>query len=242
MLRRYVLTLTGIPENRLKYELAVKIHGYLNHVISGEDASRFHAYGESRPYSMFLTRQKGKTLLVINTLNEQAACIPEALSRNETISIDGLRDPVIVQSIKKVQEETLETLEKGKNTDIITLHFFSPVTYRKNNRFCCRFDLSRISGNPLAKLKAYEGIDIPKANFYQWEDSVRFQAYHLRSYRYRVTKEGINSFLGRITLNLEDCPETLKTQFHLALRYARYTGAGSKTTLGMGGMDIVNAL
>lgn len=242
MLERYRFELTGIPANPFKYEWAVRIHGFLNHQISMDDAARFHAFGDSRPYSLYLSHQRdGKTYLILNILNDRALCLRDVLLNSRSIQINGLEKPVGILSMEQEEKRTMEELTANEVKNQFDLHFLSPATYRKDNRFSNWFDLSRLLGNPLAKIKAFEGITIPKDCFYQIDNNIEIHRYNLKSYNYHVTKGGINSFYGGISIRLHDCPELLLAQLNLVLRYAEFTGVGAKTTMGMGGFRIMEA-
>ena len=64
--------------------------------------------------------------------------------------------------------------------------------------------------------------------------------YNLRSTKYLLGDVKIPSFFGEIECYI-NAPQHIVNMVHMLAEFAEYSGVGIKTTLGMGGIDVIKS-
>lgn len=240
MITQAKLKLEKTPKAELGSALGAKIHGYLLNKIPEKTAEKLHSFGEIRPFSLAVnTKSKDYDVLIVNALNREACCLIEWILKIEEIELTGLPEAVQVLDKKEKEIKKLSELSEVLETEKIRLSFFSPTTYKVDNQYSNRFNLSRILMNPIKKLNAFEGSEIVGKDFHGVNENFKILSYRLGSRKYSIKKNGVPGFIGEVEGSLEGNPELIK-KINLILNYSQYAGIGAKTSMGMGGFSYKN--
>ncbi|MEG0680303.1 MAG: CRISPR system precrRNA processing endoribonuclease RAMP protein Cas6 [Eubacterium sp.] len=222
------------------FPLSVVVNGYLNRQLPEELSKKFHDGKTHRPYSMYFKyTMKEYDYLTVNTLNDEGGEIIRLLRKVKEIPVTNQSEGIVISGIESEKKITFENLRRLPMTDTFTLRFCSPTTYRKNNAFCCWFDLGRLIQMPIHKMKEFE--DYFEASLFQknnyLNEKIKIKSYNLRSWNYKIHESCINGLIGDIAIKVDLIKEEL-AELNLILRYAEFCGMGAKNSLGMGGMKI----
>ncbi|MGL4607985.1 MAG: CRISPR system precrRNA processing endoribonuclease RAMP protein Cas6 [Eubacteriaceae bacterium] len=240
MITQAKLKLEKTSKTELGSALGAKIHGYLLNKMPEKTAEKLHSFGEIRPFSLAVnTKMKDYDVLIVNALNSEACCLIDWILEIGQIELTGLPEAIQVLEKKEKKIKKLSELSEVVETEKIRLSFFSPTTYKVDNRYSDQFNLSRILMNPIKKVNAFEGGDIEAKDFYAINENFKIIAYHLRSRKYSIKKNRISGFIGEVEGTLEGSLELIK-KINLILNYSQYTGIGAKTSMGMGGFSYRN--
>ncbi|MDR2903425.1 MAG: CRISPR system precrRNA processing endoribonuclease RAMP protein Cas6 [Clostridiales bacterium] len=226
--------------SRLNCELAVKIHAWLMTHINADDSKKLHTSDEIRPFSLFIRVQEQNIVLRLSLLNDEVMPLLEATRKARAFEISGLEKSLpIIGRIEK-PAIALNQLRRPAPKEFAVI-LASPASYRHNGKESNLYALEPLLQTVAAKLRAFEGVDIPNEEVAELCDQVTYARYKLRTSEYKI-KPGIvrPSFEGELYLRPEGTP-VQREKMALLLRYAAYAGVGAKTALGMGGIILFDA-
>lgn len=236
MLIQTEFVIDKLDRKLLDSEPCVKIHGFLMKILLKEETDRLHKTGEVRPYSMYLTEENKYNVLHLQTLNEEAYHMVEALLLQKEISIYGMQNKIKIHSMETKSMTTLQKLQKRPIQEEFTITFITPATYKKENLYCNWYHLGRLLSSVVKKLNYYEGLDYDIKEIWGIEESVRLLDYKLESCCYKIMHKSLFGFKGKVHLKIIKTAD-IQT-LNMILNYASYSGVGAKTALGMGGVFI----
>ena len=222
--------------------MGAKIHGWLLTQVSAELSAKLHAFGEVRPFSLFVqTDYSACDWLVINILDDSAIALLDVLNQTETIVISGLKDSIRILGMAPVKTVDFEKLFEDNSYSEAALHFITPATYKLKNRYTNWFDLSRLIMGVIKKINTFEKIDLDRRSFYELDEQIEIKNYQLKSSPYLINGNFINGVMGSM-----QCRISGKTEKDRLLKgiinYSEYAGIGAKTAMGMGGFQRVASI
>ena len=220
---------------RLNCALAVKIHAWLMKQIGNECARKMHTPDELRPFSLFTRIQKSNIALRLSLLNEAAVPLLEALRTAQIIDISGLDGGIAVLDYIEKQAVASNQLRKPTPKEFRMI-LASPSSYKHNGQPSNLYSLPPLLNTVAAKLRKFEGVDIPNEEVLELCDLVTYSRYELHTADYLI-EIGVSrpSFEGELLLRPGGTSDQ-RDKFSFLLRYASYAGVGAKTALGMGGI------
>lgn len=221
------------------------IHGLIME-ITKENATYLHKE-ELKPFALHLRfdADSKTSYLHISTLNETAKdIIFSALDSKSTIY---LKQKQTEYNIKCIGEETTdfrdilnEQFLSEELNKKATINFLTPTTYKSNGDYLAFPQIKNIFINLYHKWVHFsKGADIyDKTLIDKICDFTKIYKYQMRSADYSVDSNGIISFKGTLTFK-SDIPMSIISIRNALLILGKYSGMGSKTSLGMGGVDVV---
>jgi hypothetical protein len=221
--------------SRLNCVLSVKIHAWLMSRVSAECSKRLHTSDEMRPFSLFTRIQQSGIALRLSILHETAAPLLDAARGARIIDVSGLDGGVAILDRIEKPAVTIDRLRKPAPKEFRMI-LASPASYKHNGRVSNIYALPPLLYTVAAKLRKFEGIDIPNEEVFELSDLVIYPRYVLRTTEYKIElKIARAGFEGELLLRPGGSQAQRDTLAFL-LRYAAYAGVGAKTALGMGGI------
>ena len=238
MITQAKIKLYKTPEVGLNTALGAKIHGWLLNTVSSAIGEKLHAFGEVRPYSLYVKSSNTDCdWLVLNILHESALELLEVMANAQYLTLSGIKDPIIVCGIQSVIEKSTKDILDDKFKVEFRLEFLTPATYKLNNQYSNWFDLSRLIMGSIKKLNAFENTMINARDFHGINESIDILNYQLKSAKYLINSNPIRSFVGDMKCQVKGKTET-EFQLRQILNYCQYSGIGAKTAMGMGGFHL----
>jgi hypothetical protein len=234
-MRQIDLVLQKRDLSQLNCELAVKTHAWLMAQVSPECAKSMHTSDELRPFSLFTRVQQSNIALRLSLLHEAAAPILESARSAHVINVSGLDGGIAVFDRIEKPLTSLDQLRKTAPKEFRVI-LASTASYKHNRKPTNLYSLPPLLYTVAAKLRMFEGVDIPNEEVFELCDIVTYSQYELRSAEYKIglgiTRPG---FEGELLLRPGGTADQ-RDKLALLLRYAAYAGIGAKTALGMGGV------
>ena len=221
-----------IPSN-----LAYRLYAWLLACLAGEEAEKFHA-----PETSCLNQYVCRDTWIVNLLGEHTAdTFGEILDNVAEIELD-----VCTLSLDKLSVETIPDAESllmlgQKHTQNLTrLSFKSPTSFKSGGRYMIypreELLLQSLVNRWNECFPEYTLSD--EEALAELQSGIHIVDYRLRTCRYRLKGVSIPAFVGDIALEAK-LPIVLRDIWNSLLCFAKYRGVGIKTTLGMGGAEIV---
>jgi len=231
----------------LDQKMGSVFHGFIMESIDTDYAAYLHVNGD-KPYSqyLYLDRKKKAYVWRISTLTEEAyEKIILKIKKHKYIYIKYKDITVKIHDVLEYETTDAEKLIDGiyLNTDKISknlkIKFMSPTSFRSKGYYENYPNAFLIYNSLIRKMNTFSD----KVRVGNEEVAAHLGAqtwmpeYSLRSVNYNVGKGKINSFIGRVCLNIKADDEIKKLAL-LLVKYGEYSGVGIKTSLGMGGITI----
>lgn len=220
----------------MQSELAVKIHGAAMKGISPLYAAKMHT-NEYHPFSIFTVETEEGMTVRISALCDEASTIPEALSKHPSIRIYTQQGAcnLPIQMQNNAAPLTAEQLAVHIPENGCRLHFASPAMIRIQSHPTARPDICAYFYSVICKYNAFENDNLDYAEFQDAFRAVQFGSYQLSSVSYQITGRTFPGMIGFCDLYFPR-HAAQNHLLRLCLGYASYSGLGSKTTQGMGGI------
>ena len=236
MLYQTELCLAPTDDPALQSELAVKIHGAAMQAIPTEYAAKMHT-NEYHPFSILTVCGAEGCTVRVSALCDEAGMIPRALAQQPSIRIyseGGARDlPVIMQNtVSPVSAAQLGERIGGAGCRLI---FASPAMIRIASRPSANPDICSYFYSVIRKYNAFEHGALDYAAFQEAFRAARIGSYQLASAEYRITGRTFPGMTGYCDIYFPRNPAQDRL-LRLCLGYAVYSGIGSRTAQGMGGI------
>jgi hypothetical protein len=219
-MRRLDLVLQKRDLSQLNCELSVKIHAWLMTHIDKECSDRLHTSEDIRPFSLFTSVQSENIAVRLSLLHEAAEPLLDALQKAYTIDISGIGGSLTI--LERILKPSLsaEQLRHLSTPDGFNIILVSPATYRHNRQASNLYSLPPLLYTAAAKMRLFEGIDIPNEEIFEICDRVTYTSYILRTAIYKI-KLGITrpGFEGTLSLR-PGGNEEQRDKLALLLRYA----------------------
>lgn len=217
-------------------ELAVKIHGAVMKAIPSAYAAKMHT-NDYHPFSIFTVQTAEGFTVRVSALCDEAGMIPESLAQQPSICIyteQGACD------LSVLMQNTAAPISAAEAASRIPEHgcrliFASPAMIRVHSRPTAKPDISTYFYSVIRKYNAFENKALDYAAFQEAFRMVRFGSYQLASSVYQITGRTFPGMTGFCDLYFPQDAEQNRL-LRLCIAYAMYSGIGSKTTQGMGGV------
>lgn len=245
MITQVKIQLSSQEKIRISSDFAYNIYGVWMDVLKPEYADYVH---ETHPMNQFLTVNRTNpdtALLTINLLTVQAAeyMLPvlkntrqyHLTKHNCTLSA---REPVIIIITEEELVNSYFTSPQYSNR--VTLQLMSPTTFKTNSHYAIFPTPELIIQSTVAKFNML-GLSVnveDELAVQQLMENTMITNYRLNSTRYYFKDTRIQSFVGSVTLCIHGS-EPMVRLFSMLMGALRYTGLGIKTSLGMGGVEII---
>lgn len=217
------------------------MHGAICKLIDPGYADGLHQQGY-HPYSQSLIKENGNIHWVVNTLDSEAEeYIIKPLMNAREIYIDH-NDLYVGFGEKSIEEITADELffkygmkQAPRKTEMI---FLTPTAFKSNGKYVNIPTIPLVFGSLIQKYDAYSGNSISDEGFVQEiNERVCILTYNLRSAAFPLEGITIPAFIGRISFYVKG-GGALPGMIRMLCEFARFSGIGIKTAIGMGAVDI----
>lgn len=248
------LSLALSPISDVKYNpsqvaaLGPMLQGFLMERVGGDYAATLHAM-VFNPYSQYCTMEdNGDILWTVSALNSEAVSrIIEPLSSIEAVALKAAGQSFDVKG-KKMKSMGIDRLLDALKSEGEAKHrikFASPTAFKSRGEYVILPNSRLIFQNLLMHYgQVYAGSnEVEEETLAYIADHSKVTAYNLRS-RYfahsRKEKTKIPAFAGELTLCISGS-QPMQGLASMLLRFGEYAGVGIKTSMGMGGMQLLQA-
>ena len=215
-----------------KYQLAYRLYSYL---LSRID----------RQYGDYLHRQEilavSQYLDIKNSIWNISFFDDEAYERFIPIINECRYD---LENCGTAAAESIETqlfepiVGMGTANNTIRIKFNSPTAFKSSGQYMNYPTAEHIIKSSVRKWRMCGDALMHDETLSYIADNIQITDYKLRSTLFRLKKAVIPAFMGEVTLNSQ-LDSTYNRVFNSIMNFAQYSGIGIKTTLGMGGMTII---
>ena len=242
MIVQYRFTLTEDSKRPLPSFWAYRLYAWLLMQIDDDYADMLHAPGE-KPISQYLywDRNRCRNIWTVNFLDEKVAS--RLKGKLDSLAEISLHTGTLNAHLDTICERTASQLimesrqqDKARRT---VIRFMTPTAFKSNGRYAI-FPQEKWLLQALIVKWNFTFPQMPMNDidaFGLLVQGLHITDYSLRTMRYPLKNVKIPGFLGSITVELS-LPAPMEEIWHLLLCFSSYTGAGIKTTLGMGGIKI----
>jgi len=245
MLRKREIVFSQSENKRLNINNGSLFHGFLMENLSSQMADYLHTQG-LRPFSQYLrfSREENRWIWTIGTLDEGIDREMERiLSENSMINLKNKDMLLEIDHIRSYptlsyKDLTRKVYSESGSRDV-TITFHTPCSFKISGNNVNLPEIGFIYNNLLNKWNSFakevsiddkDAIDHIIQNTYVSDFNIKGNSYSLESTR----KKG---FTGKIKLKLKG-PDPLVSLCNLVFSFAEYSGIGSSTALGMGGISV----
>ncbi len=236
MITQYKFKLAASTELILS-NLAYRLYAWLLDRLSSEEAEKFHAPETSR-----LNQYISRDIWTVNLLGETAAnAVGEILEKVSEIELDVFTLRLNKLSCETIQgAESLLLLGQKRTQNLTGLSFRSPTSFKSGGRYMI-YPREELLIQSLVNrwnecFPEYTLSD--EEALAELQSGIHIVDYRLRTCRYRLKGVSIPAFVGDISLEAR-LPIVLRDVWNSLLCFSEYRGVGIKTTLGMGGAEII---
>lgn len=236
MLYQTDLNLRMPPNPTMQSELAVKIHGAAMKAIPADYAAKMHA-NVYHPFSIFTMDTAESSIVRISALSDAARVIPQALTQQPSIRVYGAQGAYDLQvQMQNVSAPlTADMLADQIPKSGCRLRFVTPAMIRIQSYPSARPDICGYFYSVILKYNEFERGSLDYSAFQEAFRAVRFGSYQLSSAAYQITGRTFPGMTGYCDLYFPQNAAQNRL-LRLCLGYSSYSGIGSKTTQGMGGI------
>ena len=217
------------------------MHGVLSGLIPAGYAEKMHEQS-LHPYTQYIRQEKDGFYWVISTLDDECEkYILEPVNNAEEIYIEhndlliGLGERIV----SGISADDL-FLSYGMNDGSrkTTLVFLTPTAFKSSGQYVNMPSVPLIFQSLIRKYDSFSGNTILSDEFVQEiAGRVLISSYDLRSTVFPLEGITIPSFTGRITFYVKG-GGALPGMIRMLCEFARYSGVGIKTSMGMGAVDV----
>lgn len=233
MLHQLDLYIRSADLSSLYSSLAVKLHGYIMSKIDTRYAGYLHGL-DVNPFSLYLYDSGSEFIMRLSALNDEAAQILDKVEKTRSIVIYGLNSSLTVEYAKRANPISIADIGEAVKARGYQIRFVTPATYKTAGKYCNMPVLHKLFKPVINKINIYEHTGFNEESLEHLFSLVRIDAYRFDSASYRVGCTDIPSMTGYADISLHAEGDELAL-IRLLLGYAVYSGAGAKTSLGMGG-------
>jgi len=245
MLRKREIVFTEKENRSININYGSLFHGLLMESIDSADANRLHE-NSLRPFSQYLyySKELNRWVWVINTLSEEMDNIIYKFLNNQNqlklknkdllIDIDYVKE----YPIKSYSDLTNEVYSmEGKRN--ISLDFLTPCSFKISGNNVIYPEIKYFYNTILNRWNSFS--DVVSINDKEAIEHIinhtYIKAFNICSKSYSLESIFVKGFDGRMTFGVNG-PEPLVNLSNLMFRFAEYSGLGSRTALGMGGIRV----
>lgn len=244
MLTQLVLKLDLFEGKPLHHNQGSLFHGWLIDRLSSDQAELLHDRS-MKPFSQWVLRDKEKSIWVINTLNEQTRewlIDPLLKAKCGTISLKSSGQELSweVESLQDITyDQLVERFVLTNQRRITRVKFCTPTSFKVQGEYLNIPVIRNVFSSLVMRFDMYSdalkvGEELSPESFDQY---IHLKDYRLRSTRYHLESVKIPAFVGECDY-LQTGPQPMVNVITMLLQFARYSGIGMKTALGMGGIQV----
>ena len=233
---QYKLRLALPDGGQIPFFWAYRLYAWLLEQLPDEAAQLLHEH-ENRLISQYLSRNTW----VVNLFGETAALLEAALETTMQIDLHGDRFLVLERESHRIEGPEW-FLQRGREirAQKAELSFVSPASFKQAGRYAI-FPQERLilqsllmRWNEACPMYPLRDDDL----LAEMENGLHLVDYSLRTGRFRLKSTAIPCFYGKVILEAR-LPVVLQELWQALLCFAPYSGIGIKTTLGMGGVEVL---
>ena len=228
------------------FSLGPMLQSVLLEQVDGFYAQQLHASIQN-PYSQYCyVSDDGDLVWLISVLTDEAAkYLIEPASKIETFTLKNI-DGTFSVARRKIDSFGIDHLLsklQGDSDSSFRLRFVTPTSFKSKGHYVIMPDVHLIFQNLLMRYnQVYAGDnEIDSETLEYITEHVRITSYNLRSKYYPRTMakaDKIPDFTGSLTIHVTG-PQSLRGLVSMLLTFGEASGVGIKTSMGMGGMQLV---
>lgn len=220
------------------------LHGMLIEHLTDEWKQKMHDEN-ARPLSQWIEVKDGATFVWhVNILDDRVSQILEPCLTGKSVwECRHMKTQMEIASVKKEHADFYEYMtpffEAEEACRGMFLNFRTPATHKTRGNYAVFPSVDLIAGNLNRRICSIEpefALEDPEA-LEQVINYTRINRYKLNSARYELEGSGITGYMGYIELRFNG-PDPLRRLAGVLFGFARWSGVGIKTALGMGGCDV----
>ena len=245
MLSKLKMTLRSEKENSMSVNMASAMHGALMELIETEYAEYLHTES-MRPYSQYLSIENGEMVWTVSSLDDEAyEKIIKVLMDEELEDIyirkHDMKLKIGSKELTQLSSKDLSSsFYREDSSRFIKLRFVSPTAFKQKGRYTFYPDISCIYGSLMRRM------DLTDARNGMFDEDLLDELtsrseiirYDLKSVNYHLEGVKIPSFVGWITIKVNGA-QSLVNYVNMLMKFGEFSGAGIKTSLGMGALKIL---
>ena len=217
------------------------MHGVISEIVSNKYAEKMHL-DSLHPYSQFLFRENDRFYWRINALDDEARInIIDVLSGLDEIYIRH-NDCTICLEEKTISQISADNLfikyglnQPERKTEML---FISPTAFKSHGNYINIPSPQLILQSIVQKYDMFSGNALfSEELMHEVSDRVIISSYNLKSCFFPLEGIKIPAFTGKLTLYVKG-GGALPGIVRMLGEYAKYSGVGIKTALGMGAVTI----
>lgn len=235
-------------EERIKFAYGSLFHGWLMQILNTDYVEILHNQ-QLNPYSQYLYFDKVENCYIwkISTFTDEAReqiIEPLLKSNKKIIELTYNNLNFKIKSKELLEEKTYKEIadeaflsEEVKH--ILKLKFLTPTTYKSNGDYQLFPDIKALYTSIYNKWNTFSP-EISLADeevFKHLSEHSQIIKYNLKSIKYDIEGVKLASFIGEISVLIKG-PHELARISNMLFEFAKYSGIGAKTSLGMGGVEI----
>ena len=245
MLKRREIVFEQEENKKLNINNGSLFHGFLMENLSPNLTDYLHSQS-LRPFSQFLSYSKGDNKWVWNiaTLDKEVDIeIEKLFSNTNTIKIKKKDMVLKIDYIKSYPSLTYKDLTKDVYSEggsrNINVSFLTPCSFKISGNNVILPQVSYLYQNILNKWNAFaKEVSIDDRDAIQHINNYTYISdFNIRASNYSLESATKKGFIGKIQFRVRG-PEPLVNLCNLMFRFSEYSGIGSSTALGMGGVRI----
>lgn len=243
MIERFQLELKAPEGVRVQQSYAYRLYGWLMEQLPPELGDALHEQSEHPISHQLRCLPEQQTLVWTVNLLGEAACeqIGAVLRRTERIDLHGLALEVTAVQHRCVHS-AVELVHEGRahSENRAKITFVSPCTFKQNGRHVIFPQEALILQSLVMRWNSYcpeLALTDPDA-MQALAQGLRIVDYSLHTARYPLKETRIQGFMGSVTIEAHLALPLLEL-WNVLLCFAPYSGVGAKTTLGMGGAEVI---
>lgn len=245
MLRKREIIFKESENKRLHVNNGSILHGFLIERVNNKAADMLHS-NSMRPFSQYLhfSKDMNRWIWTVNTLNEDMDHVMEdALGDLNCIELKHkgskfMVDHQRVHPSKTYKELTEECYGEEINRNV-SVSFLTPCSFKISGRNVIYPEIPFIYNNIINKWNSVSdlvSID-DKLALEHIINHTHIRDFNIRGSNFSLESVRIKGFTGRIHFSIKG-PESLVSLTNLMFSFAEYSGLGSRTALGMGGISV----
>lgn len=244
MIVQYRLPFTSAGSQPLPLGLAYRLYAWLLEQIDSEYGERLHEQGE-KPVSQYIRfdRVAKSSIWIVNLLSEEStehfAPILDQLNHislhEMELSVDGRSSMQFATTRALLLHAKDRPFRKWEKLQII-----SPTTFKQNGRYTLFPQEQLLLHSLVQKWNTFCG-DYPLDDndaIAMLERGIYICGYRLKTLRYPMKQVTVPGFCGELTLEAH-LSAPMQELWKALLVFSQFSGIGVKTTLGMGGVCIL---
>ena len=244
MIAQYRFSIQSPDSRPVSASQAYPIYAWILSQIPAAYGDALHRQGE-KPVSQYLcvSGKSAPPVWTLSCLNEETCKVLEALLRTldkiplhtGTLKV-SLLDSRTILSVRDLTEQARQKAA----TPFFHLSFRSPTAFRRDGQYVI-FPEKPLLLHSLAEKwdSVFPAYPLRDAEMLKTlEDGLKIVDYRLQSCRFPLKDVRIPGFTGQITIQARLSPPLLEVWKSLAY-FSTFSGVGIKTTLGMGGVQMV---